>query len=642
MNDTPEQSKRLDDLQQRLDSRSGEAPRSRRSGFQESSPNDLPEDWEHSHESPKDGTPHMKEKKERFAKLFLTGSIVFFVIALGVGAFFISRGNNTISSSNIDISVSGPATVAGGDLLELDISVTNRNNALMEVADLVVEFPEGTRDSTDVGIEQKRIRTSLGDIRPGDRVQEKVSGIVFGMEGDQQGILVTVEYRVTGSNAIFVKERLYEYEISSSPLSLRVELPSEVNAGQEISAVVTVTSNTEEVLEHVILEAAYPFGFRADTLEPDSTFDDDVWVIGDLPPGGKRTIQIDGLVEGQDGEERTFQFTVGLQDEDDEKEVGVVFLTAKETVNIARPFIALSLTLNGEAGETVVTEGGEIVRGDIAWTNNLTTPLRDVTVSARIEGETLNESSVSALSGFYNSGSNTVVWDSNTNDELDRIDPGDTGRVSFTFKTSDLTTASAGFNPTIVVDVDMEGERLDDDNVAGIVMSNTTKTVQLASDLLLNARTVYNTGPFTNTGPIPPVVEEDTTYTVIWTVTNSANEVRNAEVRATLPSYVTWLGETSPGSETITFSDVGGEAVWEVGTVAAGAGYTTSAREVAFQIRLTPSVSQLLTSPVIVGQSKLSGTDVFTGTSVGDTRNNLTTRTTTDPGYSEADGRVVE
>src|SRR5262249_5661472 len=68
----------------------------------------------------------------------LIASVIFFVAALGFFAFFflLGGGSGAASPSNIDISVSGPPQVAGGELTKLQVVVTNRNRVPLELADL--------------------------------------------------------------------------------------------------------------------------------------------------------------------------------------------------------------------------------------------------------------------------------------------------------------------------------------------------------------------------------------------------------------------------------------------------------------------------------------------------------------------------
>src|ERR1035437_4467273 len=76
----------------------------------------------------------------------LLGAFIFFVLALGFTFSKFFLGNNVVSGNNIDILVSGPVSIAGGEELPLEIDVTNNNNIDLKVVDLRIEYPDGTKD----------------------------------------------------------------------------------------------------------------------------------------------------------------------------------------------------------------------------------------------------------------------------------------------------------------------------------------------------------------------------------------------------------------------------------------------------------------------------------------------------------------
>src|SRR3990167_10892820 len=82
---------------------------------------------------------------------FLGIAIVFFIGAVGFfGYFFLFGGGSSVASpNNIGISISGPPQIEGGLPTELQIVVENRNKVELELADLVITYPSGTRSPTD-------------------------------------------------------------------------------------------------------------------------------------------------------------------------------------------------------------------------------------------------------------------------------------------------------------------------------------------------------------------------------------------------------------------------------------------------------------------------------------------------------------
>ena len=136
--------------------------------------------------------------------------------------------------------------------------------------------------------------------------------------------------------------------------------------------------------------------------------------------------------------------------------------------------------------------------------------------------------------------------------------------------------------------------------------------------------------------------EKKTTYTVLWKAASSVNDVAGAKVTAKLPPYVSWESKISPSDEDITYDKSTGVVTWAIGTLRAGVGYKMDAREVAFQIGLTPSVAQVGTSPVLIEDATLSGRDGFANVSVSTTHSEQSTVLQDDGGFNSGDGRVVD
>jgi hypothetical protein len=645
-----EEKSKLDELKKQLDSRSFSPPSlQRRANRSQLEIEDIRKDWDQ--EEGVKGTPTEQNfnnqslesmqgrKNKSFLKIFLLGSIVFFIIALAIAIFVILGGGNIISSDNVDISASGPASISGGEVLSLNIIVSNNNSTSLELADLIVEYPEGTRSAKNLSIEIPRERFSLGNIKPGDRANQEIEAILFGEEGSRERIKLTIEYRVAGSNAIFFKEKEYEVEISSSPVSFSIESLTDVNSGKEISLEVTLRSNSNNLLEDVLFTTEYPFGFTFKESIPRPSFDQNIWKIGDLSPGEEREIKITGILEGQDGEERIFRFFSGIQNEDQEKELKTAFVSSNRSIFIKKPFLALDIVINGNTSGNYNTPIGSTVNVDILWKNNLPTSVANVEIEALLGGD-FDESSVFVERGFYNSVNNNVTWSQERNPVFESISPGESGRVGFRFNSLDPADNPL-VNPDTSIDVSVRGRRLSESDVSEEITSSASRSIRFNTDISLIPRVVYSSGSIVNTGPVPPVAETETTYTVIWTLNNTVNDASNVVVSAKLPSYVRWTGKTVANAEKVTYNSVSREVSWDVGSLKARSGSGASLREASFQIGFLPSLSQVNQIPILIGSTEVSGKDDFTGVIIKNTKGELTTKISTDPKYQTGDGRVV-
>ncbi len=633
----------IESLQQTLDTPDADMSQSfARAGFHRDAI-DTPTGWADSQAS---STPLMSrisfsKKHHTVAKWLFGVAALFFVIALGIAVFFVTGDRNVLSANKIDITVTGPSSVSAGEVVPLAIEIKNDNASTLEVADLLIEYPTGTRSAEDVSQELLRSRMGLGDLAPGSNTATTAKAIIFGEEGTKQQIVVSLEYRVAGSNAIFVKERAFVVEIDDSPVALSVEAPVSINSGDDVTLELTVRSNSTAPIENVIIKAEYPFGFEFTSSSPDTVFGENVWSLGDLEPEGERTVIVRGKLEGQNDEERIFRFDLGVEEGEDLTDIGTSFAQAEHTIRIARPFIDLGLAVDGNTGDHFTSGVGQDVDLDITWRNNLSGKLADGIVQLVVTGNGVDEKHLRAGTGFYDSAKNTITWDKRTVPSLALFEPGETGRATVGLRalvSEDL--AGRIVNPQIDLALSFRGMPVSESDVPEQVRTESVGTIRIDTDATLNETLFHDDGPLTNSGPIPPRVETETTYTVLWEVSSSVNDVTGAHVSAQLPPYVSWKGIVSPADEDIVFDPSTGELEWTVGTVRAGAGYSGSTRSVAFQIGLIPSVTQEGSAPVLIQDATFTGTDGFTGSSVSDSQPERTTIIDGDSGFKQSDGRV--
>lgn len=609
---------------------------------------DIVDDWENKEnlnkiiEENKEDMFGNQQKGKGFLKKFLIFSTGFFIIAVAIAAFVIFGGSNIISSENVEISFSGPVSISGGEKLSLQIMILNKNNANLELADLLIEYPEGTRSAVNLNKEMPRSRSSIGDIKAGDLARETIEAVLFGEEGDKKQIKITIEYRVSGSNAIFFKEKVYEVEISSSPVSLIVESLKDINSGKEIDLEVILSSNSANVINNLMFIAEYPFGFTFSKSSPRPSFENNIWKLGDLAPEGERTVKITGRLEGQDNEERIFRFFAGVQSEDNEREIETAFIVSNQSIFIKKPFISLDVAVNGNTSESLSSPSGIPIGVSIAWQNNLPTRVANVEIEAKLSGESIDKSSVKVIKGFYQSFDNTITWSQENNSAFEFINPGKKGEVGFSFSSLGLSSGERFINSEIFLDISVRGRRLSESDVSEEVISSIRRKIRISSDLSLSSTALHFSGPFQNTGSMPPKADSTTTYTIVWSLANSSNNISDTQIVASLPSYVGWLGKISPSNEGISYNPVSGVITWDVGSLKAGTGFSSSAKEVSFQISLLPSLSQVGTAPVIVGTTEVTAVDDFTRAELNIQKPALTTRLKTDPGFESIQGTIVK
>jgi hypothetical protein len=159
-----------------------------------------------------------------------------------------------------------------------------------------------------------------------------------------------------------------------------------------------------------------------------------------------------------------------------------------------------------------------------------------------------------------------------------------------------------------------------ENDVAETLVGTASSILKVIGSPTVLAQASHNNGTFVDSGPIPPVKDTATTYTVTLAVENGSNEITNAVVNTSLPQYMTWLDKTA-GSGDITFNPTTRTIEWAVGDVDANAQVLAS-----FQVSLFPLTLQVGTVPTLISEQRMRAVDRFTGTVVRDTNPPITTQ----------------
>ncbi len=587
----------------------------------------LPHEWDG---TSLNATLSRGKRHIRLAGIFFTVAFVFFIVSLGVAGYFFYVGGNTVSVDKVAVDIQGPTTIAGGDVVPFSLTITNKNPVAINNAIVEVNFPNGTRSASDVLEAYPRYTENLGTIESGATITRSIKAVVFGGAGQTLTLPVSLSYGAAGSNAVFVKKSSYALEVSSTPLSLSVDTLSEAVSGKPLTVTLTVRSNATVPLENVVVAGTLPFGFSV--ISSSVPFNNSSFLLGTVAPGKSKNITLTGTLVGQDKEQRVFRFSVGTADTPTNQTLSVVYMTQDASVNIAAPFINTTLAINGDTSENVVVSSGSHQNVTVSYINTLSTGITNATVAVTLSGSAVDYASIRTTNGFYRSSDRTVVFSRDTDPSLATLAPGASGIGAFIFSTVSASRLSA--SPTLILTISVSGTRVGQANVPETVTASATKTVKVASAVAFSASSLHFSGPLGNTGPVPPRVNQATTYSIVFNVRGGQSSIAGATVTTVLPSYVSYADVTS-GEGTFSYDTVSRTVSWSAGDLVPSA----SAQGV-FKVSLTPSSSQKGNAPQLTGTVSFSGYDRFAGVPVSATADPVTTETKGDPGYSPTNAAV--
>ncbi len=582
------------------------------------------------------------ERTNSKLKVALIFSLAFLIFSGAVASYLFFTSSSVMSVDNVDILREGPAEVPSGESTTWNVSIKNRNSASIEGVVLTVVYPEGTKKTGNSNEDIVREKITYDTLNAGEEKKYQISAILNGEKGSEQNIKMSIDFRITGSSAIFHKEKNYDVVISSAPLVIDIDYPSEINIGEEIVISLNLLSNSDITLKDILLTAKFPFGFQLISAEPKQFFGNNIWKIKELKPGDKATVVMTGKIIGSEGEDRDIRFSAGTASPTDPKKIQSELASQQASISLKRAFISLSTNINGNVGNEVVVSSIKGIELNVGWENMLEDKIVDAQIQISANGEIINLESFKYGNAIFRPAERLITWDKTNTSALSEVVSEESGSVRTTFSILPFAKILNSLPPEIILDIRMSGKQVGQNNIQKLVVSNIQRKIKISSDLEINSKVVHSIGPFTNSGPMPPKADAETTYTIILGITNSFNNLKGVKVSANIPSYVKWLGSVNPAGENVAFNPVTNNIVWSPGEIKRGLGYGNQAREMAFQIALKPSISQIGDSPKIVTDIKIIGDDQFTGEILLNKSGELNTFLPSDPKFNINAYRVIK
>ena len=566
-----------------------------------------------------------------YRAIILLVTMGIFLLVLGGTSLYLFTGTNQISNKNIGIAITGPLTIGGGEILPLQLTVTNQNTVPIESAVLIVSYPTGTKAADDSGRDIFEERVTLDRINAGEAINIPVKAILFGEENQEREIKATVEYRLVESNGTFYKEAdPFIITINSSPLVLRVTSVEKVSSGQEVAVTMTLQSNSASVLKNILVSASYPKNFDFTSAIPSPVYRESEWIVAEINPNESVTIVLKGRVEGGQDEEFQMQFSAGSPRQDNQFILGSVLANATADFLIEQPFIDMDLSINGAVTDVVTLKTGDGISVQVSVTNTLSESIYDMAVEVGISGNIFPRESVQVQNGYYDSVKDIVRFEVSGDKTLYEVEPGQTRRFNFSLRPDDSATT-----PGFAVTANAFARRVNEDSVTENLIGTAKSEARYTSSANLTRQISRNSSTFTDSGPIPPVADAKTTYTITLQASAGANDVTGTVVSTSIPQYATWENKTA-GAGSIEFNPVTKEITWSVGGIDAG-----TTKEFSFQVGIVPSQNQIGSVPAVLGAQQLRATDSFTDTVIRAEGLPLSATLSSEAGFPPDSGKVI-
>jgi len=170
-----------------------------------------------------------------------------------------------------------------------------------------------------------------------------------------------------------------------------------------------------------------------------------------------------------------------------------------------------------------------------------------------------------------------------------------------------------------------------------------SETIRLTTPAVLQATGRYwaSTGDQLGRGSIPPAAGATTKYWIFWSLSETTNSLTDVRFEAELGNHVTLTGRQSV-SVGSSISEENGSVVWTITGINPTLSSSNPVVGAAFEVAVTPTSTDIGTTPILINETLLTARDAFTGSFISKTAARITTAIPFDSIASRYGGVVTE
>lgn len=579
-------------------------------------------------------------EQKKFIKI---GAIIVGVIAFlafsGVAAYKLKQ--SSFSEDRVAVAIDGPGEAKSGRLLNYEITFRNDNRVDLKDAVLKFIYPESFKPEEMAGFKAESSTggsLNIGTVKAHDLGKMTFSGRVYSPTGTLMYLKAELVYAPSNFNSQFSSKAQLPVNIISSPITLEIMAPQNVSSGDSVDYLVSYKNESRDDFDNVRIRVEYPEGFTFSGAVPKVSEGNNTWYIGNVAAGKTDKIVISGKLEGNRDEMKTVKAYIGSINQ------GQFFSYSEESAvsKIVTSPLSIAQTVNGLNNLTV--NAGDTLYFEIGYKNNGDRGYRDVIVTEKIDSPVLDYTTLNMEGGAYDANNKTITWKASDYANLRNLEPGQIGVIKFNIKVKNIIPV-AGLNDKNFVISSIA--KIDSPDIPTPIQMNKViagnkMDIKLNSKIVLDVKGYYNDATIQNSGPIPPKVGNDTTYTLHWRLINVSNDLAEAKVEAFLPTGAFFTGKKFPEDANLTYNERTNTLAWDIGNMAAGEGILNKPREVSFQVKITPAPNQAGFDAKLLNQSTFSVKDLFTGEKLTVSAPEKSTQLTEDSGIGTGYKVVAE
>lgn len=540
-------------------------------------------------------------------KKFIIG-LILVLSALVSLLIFVGRRSFLFNPEVVAISLSGPTLTQTGEPVTFTVRYANPNWVSLSASELRISYPETFqfKEATDWQVAKRQAVLTVPALGP--REEKEISFTGTFQSFDQTAALLTasLRYGPTGLSSQAEKQATWGIELERSLIGIEINGPPSAMNGQGVEYMVEYRNDSSETLETGEVELVYPVGFTPTEFAPEPSQGENRWRVTGLKGGTQQAIRIKGIIRGNTGDTRRVVARIGKRGGDDR----LVILSEKGKITqVIAPPLSVALTV---LDSKTVASMGELLNFQLRFQNHGSFGLRDLIAIVTLDPNTLHVPGLVMPRGVsYSSATHQITFKAADVPSLRSLGPGQSGEIAFSIPVRNDFAERNMKEVETVVQATVDSPDLPRSSNTEYLSAQQEVRLKIRTETRVEVMGYYFDAFYPNTGPVPPQVGAETTYTLHLTLRSTLNMLHDGKVTLSFPSHARYYGVVSPDASGVTFNERTNEFTWKVGSVPAG---NDTVRKLVIRIGVTPppnSVGQVIG---ILNQGQFSAKDAFTAT----------------------------
>ncbi len=541
---------------------------------------------------------------------------------LGIYFFIKNFFNNGTKKPNIEILIQ-KSEIPAESSFPWKIKINNSGNVDMKNINLEIKFSTKNLNiiSSDTEYTKKDNGVYLVNIEKilsGKSFELSLEGTISSFPGDSGTIYITTKYSLEGTDKVFMISENKNFDVVRPIILSEISsLDQNIASGDKVKLNLKIINKEKNEFKNVLVklytdkefvidETSLPENFKKIEEENYILFN---WEIENLIGNREIKYEILGEIKGKDQEKKVFLIETGIQSNEEENGF-VKFSDDSIEILISAPVIESFLEINSSK-EFINLDRNEFVKFKIIIKNEGTENAKNL-VS---EIEMPNYFDLSKISGISPEINGRKVFINSKNfPKLISLPPKESIEIEFEIKSIseffelDNKSENISFN---IFSTIFENEK-------EISKTNSVKVnVNSYIDFQTNKAFYYRTSSDfpENRGPIPPKVNEETTYVIHWVLESGSNDLKNIEISDVLLSGVKYENSYFVSKGSFEYDQINRKILWKIPKIESFTG-SISQKEVIecwFQVSIEPTISDIGQIIYLDNGPKITSIDEFTG-----------------------------